>query len=68
LKEDECYRALVGTPEGERPLGTERHKWVDNIKVDLGGVVCGVIEGTDLTHDSGHWYALMKMVMKLRFP
>jgi hypothetical protein len=30
-----AYRILVGKPEGRRPLGRQRHGWVDNIKVDL---------------------------------
>jgi hypothetical protein len=29
------YRILVGKPEGKRPLGKPRRKWVDNIKMDL---------------------------------
>jgi hypothetical protein len=32
-----AYRILVGKPEGRRPLGRPRHRWVDNIKMDLGG-------------------------------
>jgi hypothetical protein len=30
-----AYRVLVGKPEGRRPLGRPRHRWEDNIKVDL---------------------------------
>jgi hypothetical protein len=30
-----AYRILVGKPEGKRPLGRPRHRWVDNIKMDL---------------------------------
>jgi hypothetical protein len=30
-----AYRALVGKPEGRRPLGTPRRGWKDNIKMDL---------------------------------
>jgi hypothetical protein len=30
------YRVLVGRPEGKRPLGRPRHRWEDNIKIDLG--------------------------------
>jgi hypothetical protein len=30
-----AYRILVGMPEGNRPLGRPRHRWVDNIKIDL---------------------------------
>jgi len=29
------YRVLVGKPEGRRPLGRPRRRWVDNIKMDL---------------------------------
>jgi hypothetical protein len=29
------YRVLVGRPEGKRPLGRPRHRWEDNIKLDL---------------------------------
>jgi hypothetical protein len=30
-----AYRILVGNPEGKRPLGRSRHKWVDNVKMAL---------------------------------
>jgi hypothetical protein len=36
------YRVFIGKPEGKRPLGRPRHRWEDNIKMDLqevGGVV-----------------------------
>jgi hypothetical protein len=29
------YRLLVGKPEGKRPLGRPRRRWIDNIKTDL---------------------------------
>ena len=35
------YRILVGKPEGKRPLGRPRRRWVDNIKMDLQEVGCG---------------------------
>jgi hypothetical protein len=35
-----AYR-LVGKPEGKRPLGRPRRRWVDNIKLDLGEVGWG---------------------------
>jgi len=35
------YRGLVGKPEGKRPLGKPKHKWEDNIKIDLQEVGCG---------------------------
>jgi len=36
------YRVLVGKSEGKRPLGRPRHKWEDNIKIDLQEVGCRV--------------------------
>jgi hypothetical protein len=36
-----AYRVLVQKPEGERPLGRPRHRWEDNIKMDLQEVRCG---------------------------
>jgi hypothetical protein len=33
-----AYRILMGKPGGERPLGRPRHRWVDNIKMDLIGI------------------------------
>jgi hypothetical protein len=46
-----AYRLLVGKPEGKRPLGRPRLKWVDNIKMDLleigwGGVGVGQMESS----------------------
>ena len=37
------YRVLVGKPEGKRPLGRPRRRWVDNIRLDLQEVGCGCI-------------------------
>ena len=34
------YKVLVGKPEGKRPLGRPRRRWVDNIRMDLQEVGC----------------------------
>jgi hypothetical protein len=39
-----AYRLLVGKPEGQRPLGRPRHRWVDNIRMDLGEVGWGDVD------------------------
>jgi len=39
------YRVLVGKPEGKRPLGRPRRRWVDNIRMDLQEVGCGYVAG-----------------------
>ena len=38
------YRVLVGKPEGRRPLGRPRRRWVDNIRMDLQEVGCGYMD------------------------
>jgi len=43
-----AYRVLVGKPEGKSPLGRPRHKWEDNIKMDLQGVGCGGMDRIEL--------------------
>jgi hypothetical protein len=45
-----AYRALVGKPEGRRPLGRPRLRWEDNIKMDLREVGWGGVDWIDLAH------------------
>jgi hypothetical protein len=46
-----AYRALVGKPEGRRPLGRPRHRWEDNIKMDLREVGWGGMDWINLAQD-----------------
>jgi hypothetical protein len=59
------YRVLVGKPEGKRPLRRPRHKWEDNIKVDVQEVGCGGIDWIDLVQDRDTWRAVVNLVMNL---
>jgi len=45
------YRVLVGKPEGKRPIGRSKHRWEDNIKMDLQEVGCGGMEWIELAQD-----------------
>ena len=38
------YRVLVGKPEGKRPVGRRRNRWVDKIRMDLQEVGCGYMD------------------------
>jgi hypothetical protein len=61
------YIILVGKPEGKRPLGRPRHRWDDNINMDLQEVGCGGIEWIDLALDRDRWQALVNAVMNFGF-
>ena len=62
------YRVLVGEPEGKRPLGRPRRRWVDNIRMDLQEVGCGYMDWIGLAHDRDRWRTLVSVVMNLRVP
>ena len=62
------YRVLVGKPEGKRPLGRPRRRWVDNIRLDLQEVGCGYVDWIGLAQDRVGWRKLVSAVMNLRVP
>jgi hypothetical protein len=62
------YRILVGKPEGKRPLGTPRRRWVDNIKMDLRETGWNHLDWIELAQDRDQWRALVKTVMNLWVP
>ena len=68
MGEEGGYRVLVGKPEGRRPLGRSRRRWVDNIRMDLQEVGCGYMDWIGLTHNRDSWRTLVSAVMNLRVP
>ena len=62
------YRVLVGKPEGRRPLGRPRRRWVDNIRMDLQEVGCGYMNWIGLAQDRERWRTLVSAVMNLWVP
>ena len=62
------YRVLVGKPEGTRPLGRPRHRWENNIKMDLQEVGCGGMDWIELARDRDSCRALVTAVMNLQVP
>jgi len=62
------YRVLVGKPEGKRPLGRPRHRWEDNVKMDLQEVGCGSMDWINVAQDRDRWQALVNVVMNLQVP
>jgi len=63
----DVHRVLVGKPEGKRPLGGPRHRWEDNIKMDLREVGGGG-DWMELIQDRDRWRALVNTVMNLWVP
>jgi hypothetical protein len=59
-------RLLVRKPEGKRPLGRPRRRWIDNIKIDLLEIGLSVVDWIGLTQDRYSWRAVVNAVMKLR--
>jgi len=60
-------RVLVRKPEGKRPLGRPKHRWEDNIKMDLWEVAESG-DWMELAQDRDRWRAHVNMVMNLRVP
>jgi hypothetical protein len=58
----------VGKPEGKRPLGRPRRRWVDDIKMDLGEMGWDGMDWIELAQDKDQWRALVSTVMNLRVP
>jgi hypothetical protein len=55
-------RILVGKPEGKRPLGRPKRRWVDSIKIDLREIGWGGMDWIDLAQDRDQWRALVNTV------
>jgi hypothetical protein len=59
---------LIEISKGKRPLGRPRHRWKDNIRMDLREMGWEVLDWMDLVQDRDQWQALMSTVIDLGFP
>jgi hypothetical protein len=60
------YRVLVGRPEDKRSLGRPRHRWEDNINMDLREIRIDGANWIQLAQDGVRWRAFVNTVMNLR--
>jgi len=67
-KDRRVHRVLVGQPEGKRSLGRPRHRWEDNIKMDLQDDGEGREDWMELAQDRGRWWALVGTVRDFQGP
>jgi hypothetical protein len=61
------YRLLVGKPEGMRPLGRPKRRWIDNIKMDLLEIGLSVVDWIALAQDEYRWRALVNSLITFGF-
>jgi hypothetical protein len=61
------YRLLVRKPEGKRPVGRPRHRWVDNIWMDLGEVGWGDVDWIGLAQDRNIWRVVLSSIQLVRY-
>ena len=70
-QQNSSYFNIIHTthqPEGKRPLGRPRRRWMDNIMIDLQEVGCGYMDWIGLAQDRDGWLTLVNAVMNLRVP
>jgi hypothetical protein len=60
------YRLFLGKPEGKKPLGRPRHRWIYNIKMELVEIGRGGLDWIGLVQGRYRWRALANAVMNLR--
>jgi hypothetical protein len=63
-----AYRILVGKPDGNRPLGRLRHRWVDNIKMDLREIIWSAMDWIVLAQDKDQWRDLVNTAINIQVP
>jgi hypothetical protein len=63
-----AYKILTGKPEGKRPVGRPRHRWEDNVKMDLREIGLEDMDWIHLAEDRDWWQAFVNTVMNLWIP
>ena len=63
-----AFKMLTGKPKGKRPLGRPRHRWEDNIRMDLEDIGINAENWVDSAQDRDYWRALVNAALNLRVP
>jgi hypothetical protein len=67
MREDrKVYKVWVGKSEGKRPLGRQRRRWEDGIRMDIREICLGGVDWIRLAQDRDRWRAVESAVMNLR--
>jgi hypothetical protein len=66
MEEDRsAFKILTGTPSGKIPLGRPKHRWEDNIRINLKEIGINTRNWVDLTQDRNYWRALVNKALNL---
>ena len=65
-----AFKILTGRPKptGKRPLGRPRHRWEENIRIDLEEIGINAGNWVDSAQDRNYWRALVNAALNLRVP
>ena len=63
-----AFKILTGTPTEKRSLGRSRHRWEDNIRMDIKEIGINTRNWVDSAHDRDYWRALVNVALNLRVP
>ena len=63
-----AFKILTGKPTGKRPLERPRHRWEDNIRMDLEEISINAGNWVDSAQDRNYWRALVNAALNLRVP
>jgi len=63
-----AFKILTGKPTRKRPLGRPRHRWEDNIRMDIEEISINVGNRVNLAQDRNYWRALVYVALNLRVP
>ena len=61
-----AFKILTGKPTGKRPLGRPRHRWEDNIRMDLVEIGINAGNWVNSAQDRDYWIALVNAALNLR--
>ena len=63
-----AFKILIGKPTGKRPLGRPRHRWKDNIRMDLEEIGINASNWVDSAQGRNYWRALVNAALNLQVP
>jgi hypothetical protein len=66
--EEKRIQNIGGKVRRKRPLGRRRHRWVDDVKLNLREIGWDGMNWTDLAQDIDQWRTLVNTVMNVRIP